>query len=116
MSVTTLRLLDGSPGDPAHALWAVGLRYQFQHVAVRVLEIDAAAAVKMVDFTASLAVRVSIERAARIADARKGGVEFGITDEKCKMLWRRLGGIGKVKRDAVGDAHGYKPAPFRPGL
>ena len=45
----------------------------------------------------------------------KRGIEFGTTGEKCKMLRRRLGGIGKVERDA-GDAHGHEPAPFRPSL
>src|SRR3954447_16629928 len=70
----------------------------------------------MIDFATPIAVRVSIEHTPRVPDARKGAVEFGLTDEKCEMLVRRVGGISEVKRDAVCEAHGYEPAPLRPGL
>ena len=60
---------------------AIGPRDQFHQMTVRIVEIDAATIVKMIDLTAPGAVEVGVECDARTFDARERGVEFLLADE-----------------------------------
>jgi hypothetical protein len=69
----------GCPPFRGGAVWAGD---EFHQVAVRVVEIQAAAAVEVVDLAAAVAVEIGVERDAGRVDARQRGVEFRLADEE----------------------------------
>lgn len=92
---------------------AVGLGDQFEQVAVGVVEIDAAAAIEVVDLARPLAAEVRVVRDAGGADARECGVELGFADQEGIMIRRRNGGWA-VSSPSVA-ATGTRTLRSRPG-
>src|SRR5260370_15845445 len=70
-------------------------------MAVRVVEIQPAAAVKVVDLTASGTIEICIERDARAFDPGERRVELALADEEGVVLSAEIGGVGVVERYPV---------------
>src|SRR3954452_22658939 len=85
-------------------------------MAVRVVEIDPAAAVTVVDFARPLAARGGIVPDAARTDARQRRIELRFADEEGVMLRPEILAIGEIERHAVGGADRCEMAPFRTGL
>src|ERR1700736_6728200 len=85
-------------------------------MAVGVVEIDAAAAVEVVDLARSLAAEIRVMGDAGGADAGEGGVELCFVDQKGEVPRVEVRRVGKIEGDAVARLDRYKVAPFGPGL
>src|SRR5689334_17074418 len=68
-----------------HRPVAVGVGDDFHQVAARVVEIDPAAAVIVIDLAGLGPARIGVIAGTRGADAGKGGVKLGVADEKRVM-------------------------------
>src|SRR5215472_14562820 len=91
----------GWPGGSAAA--AVGPGDDLQQMAVRVLEVQSAAAVPVVDHPRTGLARIGPVRKVLVADPVEGRIEFFVTDEEGVVLGRDLsGGLGEVQGDVVG--------------
>src|SRR5580704_992988 len=95
------------PAGPRHAGEgstgaAVGPGDDLQQVTVRVFEVQAAAAVPVVDHPGLSLPWICPVRQVLAADAGKGRIEFLLADEEGVMLGGyRPGGLGEVQRNAV---------------
>lgn len=77
---------------------AVGTRDHFQDMAVRVVEIHAAAIVPVIDALRITVERIGPERDLAGSDSRQDFVEFRLRDEECEMPWRdRLFGLDEIE-------------------
>ena len=74
---------------------AVGLGNDFHQVPVRVVEIDAAAAVAMVDFAGTLTPRRRVVLDAAGADARQRRIELRLADEEREVLRPKSSRVSK---------------------
>src|SRR5260370_40031057 len=83
---------------------------------VRVVEIDAGAAIAMVDLAGTLAARRGVMLDALGADAGIRGVELFFADEECIVLRPEILAVGEIEGDAVGGAHRGEMAPLGPGF
>src|SRR6267143_6094103 len=95
---------------------AVGLGDQLEEVAVGVVEIDAAAAVEVIDLARPLAAEIRVMRDAGGADAGEGGVELRFADEESVVLRAKTLRVGKIEGDPVGRLDRHEMAPFGPRL
>src|SRR5271166_745221 len=103
-----MRRAGSSPlGD--RAVWAGD---QLEQVPVRVVEIDAAAAIEVVDLTGPLAPEIRIVLDAGGADTGKGGVELGFADEEGVVLGAEALCVGKIEGDPVACLDRHEVAPF----
>src|SRR6266480_3131597 len=84
---------------------AVGLGNDFHQVAVRVVEIDAASAVAMVDFAGTLTPRRRVVLDAAGADARQRRIELRLAYEEREVLRPEILARIKIERDAIGGPH-----------
>src|SRR5262249_39153249 len=101
-------------GLPATA--AVGARDDFQQVAARVLEVDAASAVVTVDLARLGLRRVSPVGVALLFDAGEDLVELGLAHEERVVLRPDLGLlVHEIDVDAVCRGDDLKGAPFLRG-
>ena len=90
------------PGVASGAAAAVGAGEELEQVAVGVLEVDAAAAVPVVDHAALAPARVGPVRQVPLADPAEGGVEFLLPYQERVVLGVYLAaGLGEVQGDAV---------------
>src|SRR5581483_11675614 len=81
---------------------AIGAGDELEHVAVGVLEVDAAAAVVVVDHAGLTPAWVGPERQVLRADPAEGGVELFLLHQEGVVLGRYLAaGLGKVQGYAV---------------
>ncbi len=94
----------------------IGVGDQLHQVAVGVVEIDAAAAVVVVDFAGLRAARIGVVADALVADAGEGGVEFGVADQERVVHRPEIGAVGEIEGHAVLGADRHEMAPLRPGL
>src|SRR3954447_21161050 len=85
------------PRSPSLRDWAVGLGDQLHQVAVGIVEIDAAAAVEMVDLARPLAAEIRIVGDARGADAGEGRVEFHLADQEREVSRVEVRGVDKSR-------------------
>ena len=83
---------------------------------VRVVEIDAAAAVALIDLARPLATGRRVVPDAAGADARERRVELRLADEERIVLRPEILAIGEIERDAVRGADRREMAPFRTSL
>src|SRR6266481_5391501 len=79
---------------------------------VRVVEIDAAAAVEVVDFTRPLATEICVMRDASGADAGECRVELGVADQESEVPRVEVRGVGKIEGYPVVGLDRHKVAPF----
>ena len=85
---------------------AVGSSDDLKHVAVRILEVDAASAIIAVDLAAALLNGVSPILDPALADAAEDLVEIVLADQEGVVLWSDLAfGLKKVERYAVVEFH-----------
>src|SRR6266446_1981934 len=87
-------------------------RDQFEQVAVGAIEIDAAAAVEVVDLAGPLTAEIRVVRNARAADAGQSGVELRLGHQESVVLGVKIGGVPVVERDPVARADRYELAPL----
>src|SRR5437764_8112155 len=85
-------------------------------MSVRVIEIDPAAAVAVVDLAGALSTRSGVLPNTAGADPHECGVEFRLADEERVVLRPELLAIGEIERDAVRGSDRHEMAPFRPGF
>jgi hypothetical protein len=79
----------------------IGLGDYLEQVAVGRIEVDAAAAVIMVDFAFSATVVVGVIVDAGGTDAPERAIELVLADEEREMLMAGVGRIGEVERHAM---------------
>src|SRR6516162_958391 len=103
---------NGGPNSSALGGRAVGAGDQLEQVAVRVVEIDAAAAIEMIDLTRPLAAEIRVVRDTNGTNASEGGVEFGIADQEGIVLRAEALGVGKIEGDPVARLDRNEVAPF----
>ena len=85
-------------------------------MAIRVFEIQAPAAIAVVNLTRLGSARICPVRQVLVADAPEGCVEFRLSDEKCVVLRRDVArGLGVVQRHAVVRLHHEKMTEPRRG-
>jgi len=63
-----------------HVEASVRYGHEFEHMAVRVAKVDAAAAVPIIELTVIEAPRCAAVRQLRLANAAQDGIELGIAD------------------------------------
>src|SRR5260221_14463538 len=80
---------------------AVGPRYELEEVAVGVVEVEATAAIEVVDLAAPVVVEIGVEGDAAGLEAREGGVELGLAHQEGAVLGTDIVGIGVVERHPV---------------
>jgi ABC-2 type transport system permease protein/oleandomycin transport system permease protein len=81
---------------------AVGAGQDLQQVAVRVLEVQAAAAVAVVDGLALRPAGIGPVGQVPLAETVEGGVELDLADqERVVLRGNRAGGLGEIERDVV---------------
>src|ERR1700752_1637828 len=76
----------GKPSSSPLGDRAVWARDQFDQVAVRVVEIDAPAAIEMIDLARPLTPEIRVVLDTAGADAGESSVEFGIADQEGIVL------------------------------
>src|SRR5262249_39684821 len=96
--------------------FAVGLGDKLHQMTARIIEINAPAAVALVDLAGPLAARGGVVPDAAGADARQRRVELRLADEERVVLRAEILAIGEIERDAVGGADRHEMAPLRAGL
>src|SRR5271166_1164937 len=107
-----MRRAGSSPlGD--RAVWAGD---QLEQMPVRVVEIDAAAAIEVVDLAGPLASEIRVMLDAGGADTGECGVEFGVANQKGVVLRAKALGVGKIEGDSVARLDRDEVAPFRSRL
>src|ERR1700720_3879032 len=79
--------------------------HQLEHVAVGIEEIDAAAAVPVVELAVVEAPRRAAEGDFCLFDAAEDGVEFGLADMKRVMMTLELGVVIEQQRQRLVDPH-----------
>src|SRR5580692_4398762 len=95
--------------DRGRGAAAVGAGQDFQEVAVRVFEVQAAAGVAVVDGLAAGPGRIGPVGQVPLAEAVEGGVELDLADQERIVLWRdRAGGLGEIEGDGVVRLHHEK--------
>src|SRR5271163_5332932 len=92
------------------AVWAGD---QLEQMPVRVVEIDAAAAIEVVDLAGPLASEIRVMLDAGGADTGECGVEFGVANQKGVVLRAKALGVGKIEGDSVARLDRDEVAPFR---
>jgi len=102
--------LSGLRVGPPFGDRAVGAGDDFQEMAVVVLEIEAAAAIEMVDLAASVAVEVGVERDAGVFDAGQRAVELVLAQEKGVVSAAELGSIGVIAMIAPSSTPSFRNA------
>jgi hypothetical protein len=85
-------------------------------MAVGIVEIDAAAAIKMIDLARALAAEVRVMLDAVGADAGQRRVELALANQKGVVLRAKALGVGKIEGDAVFRLDRYEVSPFRSRL
>src|SRR6516164_1375971 len=100
-----------SLGD--RAVWAGD---QFEQVAVRVVEIDAAAAIEMIDLAGPLTAKIRVVLDAARADTGESRVEFRVADQERIVLRTEALGVRKIEGDAVPGRDRHEMTPFRSRL
>jgi hypothetical protein len=89
---------------------------QFEEMAVRVVEIDAATPVEVVDLPGPFAAKIRVMRDARGADAGKCSVELGFADQKGVVLGAKVRCVGKIEGDPVAGAYRDEMASLGSGF
>src|SRR5260370_35236241 len=82
-------------------------------MSVRVVEIDPAAAIAMVDLAGAVAAGCGVVLDPRGAGAGERRIEFRLADQEGVVLGSELLAIGKIEGDAIGGADRHEVAPFR---
>src|SRR5260370_36406063 len=85
-------------------------RHQLEQVAVGIAEIDAAAAVPVVELAVVEAPRRAAENDLGFLDAAEDGVELGLADMKRVMMTLELGVVIEQQRQRLVDPHRRKIA------
>jgi len=85
-------------------------------MAVQILEIHAAAAVKVVDLARPSAIEFGMEFQARPLDAQERGIEFGVADEEGVVLGPEIPGVGEIERYPIARAYRDETRPCRSGF
>jgi hypothetical protein len=100
------------------ALWdrTIGPGDQLEQVPVGIVEIDAAAAIEMVDFARMLAAEIGVMLDAVGANTGEGGIEFLLADQEGIVLRAEALGVRKIEGNAVFGLDRYEVSPFRPCL
>src|SRR3974377_657721 len=80
---------------------------------IRIVEIDAAATIEMVDLTGPLAAEIRVVLDTGGADAGKRGVEFSVADQESVVLRAEALGVGKIEGDAVWGFDRHEVGPLR---
>src|SRR5271166_3316388 len=104
------------PGSSAFGGRAVWAGDQLEQVAIRVVEIDAAAAIEMINLAGPLTAEICIVRDTGGADAGEGGIEFRVADQEGIVLRAKALRVGKIERDSVPCLDRHEMAPFRSRL
>src|SRR5580658_11328685 len=79
--------------------------HQLEHVAVGIAEIDAAAAVPVVELAVVEAPRRAAESDLGFLDTAEDGVELGLADVECVMMTLELGVVVEQQRQRLVDPH-----------
>ena len=82
-------------------------------MAIGIIEIDAAAAVEVIDLTPPGTIEIGIKCDPGGFDARQRRIEFALADEKGVVLSAEVGGIGVVERYPVARADQDEMGPLR---
>jgi hypothetical protein len=91
------------------------LRYghEFEHMAVRVAKVDAAAAVPIIELTVIEAPRCAAVRQLRLANAAQDGIELGIADVEGVVVALELLVVIEKERERVVETYRREMAAFR---
>src|SRR5438132_12364626 len=95
---------------------AIRLGDDLHQVAVRVIEIDPAAAVAMVDLAGPLAAGRCVVLDPAVTDPRERRVELRLADQKGIVLRPEILPLGEIEGDPVAGPHRCEMAPFRSGF
>src|SRR5271157_3405643 len=106
----------GRPASSPQGDRAVGAGDQLEQVAVRVVEIDAAPAIKVVDFARPLATKIRVMCDTGRSDAGEGGVELRLADQKGEVSRAEVRRVGKIEGDPVAGLDRDEVTPFRSRL
>src|SRR5690348_1348679 len=85
-------------------------------MAVRIVEIDAATLVEVVDLPGSFAAKIRVMRDTRGADAGKCGVELSFADQEGVVLGAEVSRVRKIEGDPVAGADWDEMAPLGSGF
>src|SRR5271166_1211792 len=102
----------GGPGSSPLGDRAVWARDQLEQVAVRVVEIDAAAAIEMIDLAGPLAPEIRVVCDTGGANPGESGVELGFADQEGVVLGAEALRVGKIEGDSVPRLDRHEVAPF----
>src|SRR6516165_12650354 len=102
---------NGGPNSSALGGRAVWAGDQLKQVAVRVVEIDAAATIEMIDLAGTLAAEIRVVLHPGGADAGEGGIEFRVADQESIVLRAEALGVGKIESDPVARLDRNEVAP-----
>jgi hypothetical protein len=95
---------------------AIGLRDDLEQMAVGIMEVQAAAAIKMVNLAGAGEVKIRVEFDARLLNPLERHVKLHVADEERVMPRSNFAALREIQRHAVARAHGQERAPFRSDL
>jgi len=95
---------------------AIGLRYQFEQVTVGVIEIDATAAVEVINFARPLPHKVGVKHHAPVTEAGEPSLEFLLAYQEGAVMRLEFRRINEVNRDPVAGPERNEGAPLRTRL
>src|SRR4029077_11163390 len=112
MSAAVHRPASGPPA-PLSILRRLTVRAgdQLEEVPAGVVEVDAAAAVEVIDLAAAFAPVVGVEGGARFLEARERRVELRLAHQEGAVVRLEVLVLREVERDAVLGLHGDEIAP-----
>jgi hypothetical protein len=98
---------------PLFRVSAIGSSNQLKQMAVRVVKIDAATAIQVVDFATSCAVKVRVEFNSSALNAGENSVELRFRHEECAVLMADVRVVSVVDCDPVSCADRDEMRPLR---